>query len=171
MVKRYSEIGVHDALYIAARRYPGGIEALAQRLAISVNVLRNKLQPDVESHHTTLENFCEIIEKLDATQPEAADLAVDALMWRLNRVALRLPSGGDIDTDKLLAQVVEVFSKEGELARLITKALDQDNTIDDREFAEIEKAMQEASEALMTLRNELREKHAADAKKPKAGKR
>jgi hypothetical protein len=169
VVKRYSEIGVHDALYIAARDYPGGIEALALRMGISPNVLRNKLRPDIETHHTTLENFAEIVEFLDATKPDAGDLAVDALMWRLNRVSVRLPHGDDVDSDKLLSLVAELFSHDGQLAEQIRKALDKDNFVDDKELARIEKAVQESSETLMTVRNEARQKHAAD--KAKAGKR
>ena len=46
MTCHYSEINLLDAISIAARRYPGGIEALAQRIGIRVpQVLRNKITP------------------------------------------------------------------------------------------------------------------------------
>ncbi|HEV7816365.1 MAG TPA: phage regulatory CII family protein, partial [Janthinobacterium sp.] len=41
----------HDALYKVARNYPGGLEALAHSMGISVNVLRNKLAPTIASHY------------------------------------------------------------------------------------------------------------------------
>ena len=169
MTKRYTQIGMHDALYVAARDYPGGVEALAHRMGISPNVLRNKLRPDIETHHTTLENFAEIVELLDPIKPEAADTAVEALLWRLGRVAVRLPLGEDVDNDKLLSLVADLFSRDGRLAELIRKALSDDDGINDDELDQIEKGIQESSEALMTLRNEVRQKHAAD--KAKAGKR
>jgi hypothetical protein len=162
MTKKYSQIGLHDALYIAAREYPGGIEALAQRMGVSPNVLRNKLQPGIETHHTTLENFAEIVELLDPIKPDAAELAVNALLWRLGRVSVRLPHGEDVDNDRLLLLVADLFSHDGQVAELVRKALADDNKISDKELDEIEKGIQESSEALMTLLHEVREKHAAD---------
>lgn len=35
MTCKYSEMNQHDAIYIAARAYPGGVEALAGRMGMS----------------------------------------------------------------------------------------------------------------------------------------
>ena len=49
MTRRYSDTNQHDALYKVARAYPGGLEALAARMGMSVNVLRNKLAPGIDT--------------------------------------------------------------------------------------------------------------------------
>lgn len=165
MTKEYEEIDAHDALYIAARAYPGGLAALAGRMAMSEKVLRNKLTPDVETHHTNLEEFAQIIELLDATKPAQADLAVAALMWRLNRVTMRLPAHvGDVDSSQILNQVLEIFHEEGELAQAINEYIGNDGKIDDHELAKIEKLIQIGIDGLITLRDEVRDKNKRDKK-------
>lgn len=89
MTKAYKQMSVEDALYSAARRYPGSIEALAARMGKSANVMRSKLKPDVDTHHVTLEEAVVIIELLDSCAPTAADLAVKAIAYRLGRVVVR----------------------------------------------------------------------------------
>ena len=62
MTRRYSDMNQHDALYKVARAYPGGLEALALRMQISVNVLRNKLAPGIETHYPSFEELSMIVE-------------------------------------------------------------------------------------------------------------
>jgi hypothetical protein len=56
MTRKYSDMNQHDALYKVARAYPGGLEALALRMDISVNVLRNKLAPELTRTILRLKN-------------------------------------------------------------------------------------------------------------------
>lgn len=115
MTKAYQQMSVADALYTAARRYPGGIEALAARMGKSPNVLRSKLKPDVDTHHLTLEETMQIIELLDVTVPTAADLAIKAISYRLARVVVR-HSGIDSDHSSLEQQTLAVAGLTGLLA-------------------------------------------------------
>lgn len=115
MTKAYQQMSVADALYTAARRYPGGIEALAARMGKSPNVLRSKLKPDVDTHHLTLEETMQIIELLDVTVPAAADLAIKAIAYRLGRVVVR-HSGIDSDHSSLEQQTLAVAGLTGLLA-------------------------------------------------------
>ena len=50
MTRKYADMNQHDALYKVARAYPGGLEALAAKLDMSVNVLRNKLALGCQGH-------------------------------------------------------------------------------------------------------------------------
>ena len=61
MTRRYSDMNQHDALYKVARAYPGGLEALAAAMKMSVNVLRNKLAPGIETHYPSFEEVSEIV--------------------------------------------------------------------------------------------------------------
>lgn len=162
MTYHYTEVDPSDALYNAARKYPGGIPALALRLQIPAGTLQKKLSPAVKTHVLGYEEAIAVIELLDEAVPAEADLAIGGLLWRLNRVALRLPAGGDVDSDALVARLMQVFSDEGVLAEHIREAL-ADKRVNQRELARIEKDIQRAMEDLATLRNEVRRKHERDA--------
>lgn len=164
MTSRYSEINQHDALYVAARKYPGGVEALAQRLGISPNVLRNKLRPAIDSHHINFEEVSAIIECLEEAHVADAYLALQAFNWRHGHVAFRLISS-DVPSGELLAQVLEILHEEGALANDINQALADDGRIDDREMEAIERDLQRCIGALVTLRDKVRAKHKADSKR------
>jgi hypothetical protein len=162
MTCQYNEINQHDALYTAARAYPGGIEALACRMGTTANMLYKKLRPAVDSHHVNYEEVSEIIELLEgARQFEAADQAIRAFNWRHGRVAIRLPDG-DSDSSEMFGQVLEIMREEGQLAEDINKALADDGRINDQELSRIERDLQLCIQALCVLRNEVRAKHDAD---------
>jgi hypothetical protein len=163
VTKRYSDINMLDALYKAARQYPGGIEQLAARMQKDVGVLYKKLQPSVDTHHTNVEEFDDIVEYLDETKPEAADLAIGAFLWRHNRVAVRLPLvDAPVNANALLNHVLAVLDDEGKLAADLGAALRDTNAIDDRDYEAIEKDLQMCIGALMLLRAEVKEKHKRD---------
>ena len=162
MTCRYNEINQHDALYIAVRGYPGGVEAMAQRMGMSSHVLYKKLRPAVDTHHVSFEEVSEIVEHLEhAGRADMADLALSAFAWRHGRVLVRLPetsaAGGE-----LFALVLQLMREEGALAAHIDAALADDDRIDDAELAMVEKDLQECIAALVVLRNQVRARHAAD---------
>lgn len=166
MTCSYSNINQHDALYSVARAYPGGIEALAQRMStpdrlVSPNVLRNKLRPAIGTHHANFEEVSQIVEFAEEARVPDAFLALHAFCWRHNHVAVRLPDG-DVDTDDLLKQMVEIMSGDGALANDIGQALAGDHRIDAGELATIEGRIERCISALVVLRDKARAKHAAD---------
>lgn len=162
MTCRYTEINQHDALYIAARAYPGGVEAMAQRMGTAAHVLYKKLRRAVATHHVNYEEVSEIVEHLEAAgKSDMADLALSAFAWRHSRVFVRLPetsaAGGE-----LFALVLQLMREEGALAAHIDAALADDGRIDDAELATVEKDLQECIAALVVLRDQVRARHAAD---------
>lgn len=164
MTCRYTEINQHDALYIAARAYPGGIEALALRMGMASHVLYKKLRPAVDTHHVNYEEVSEIIEHLEAAgKSDMAELALQAFAWRHGRLTFRLPEVS-VPAGELFNQVLEILREEGALASDINDALGNDGKIDSRELQKIEKDLQQCIEALVVLRNKVRAKHESDAK-------
>lgn len=115
MTKRYSVMGPLDALYAAARKYPGSVEALAQRMGKSPGVLRSKLSPDVDTHHITFEEALDVIELLDAAVPHAADMALRAIGYRLLRVFTRIDAQ-DSDDSGIVAHALAASGLTGLLA-------------------------------------------------------
>ena len=165
MTCRYTEINQHDALYMAARAYPGGVEALAQRMGMAAHVLYKKLRPAVETHHVNYEEVSEIVEHLEAAgKPDMAELALQAFNWRHGRVTFRLPDVS-VPTGELFNQVLEILREEGTLANDINEALGNDGKIDGNELQKIEKDLQQCIEALVVLRNKVRAKHDNDSVK------
>lgn len=47
-------MNVADAAHCVVHSYPGGSESLAPRIGMSAAVLRNKVNPNCETHHLTL---------------------------------------------------------------------------------------------------------------------
>jgi hypothetical protein len=162
MTCRYNEINQHDALYTAARAYPGGVEALAGRMGISVNVLYKKLRPAVETHHISYEEVSEIIELLEtAGKAGSAELALAAFNWRHSRISIRLPDQTP-DAGVMFQQVLEIMQEEGQLAQDINNALSGDGRLNESGLAQIEKDLQMCIRALVVLRDEVREKYRTD---------
>lgn len=150
----YKQIDQLDALYLAARRYPGSIAALAQRLGMSQDTLYKKLRPQVSSHMIGYEEASQVIELLEETSPDAADMAIQAFNWRHGRVAVKLPEAEN--AGDLMAAVLEVLSDEGKLAEDINHALSQRGHQATRSLAEIEADLQRCIAALCKVREEVR---------------
>lgn len=165
MTYHYSDIDPSDAIYNAAREYPGGIPALAVRLGMPVETLKKKLSPAVASHVLTYREAQGVIELLDEVVPAQADLAIGALLWSWGRVPLRVPCGEGIDSDQIFAQVMKVFGDEGTLADDIRSILAGHKKVNVRDVQKVEKDVQRVMEDLATLMNEVREKAKRDMAK------
>ncbi|RJG06264.1 hypothetical protein D3870_09790 [Noviherbaspirillum cavernae] len=140
-----------DALYTVARAYPGGLEALALRMGMSVNVLRNKLRPSINTHHINSEEesliieFCEEAKVADALQPLVAK------NWRHGLIAFPRPPVdvlSDDDLTKALCKAVKEFS---DLSSAASETVSHRN-ITHAEMEAIEKEAQEALAAIEELR-------------------
>lgn len=166
MTCEYSDMNMHDALYNSARDFPGGIEALAVRMStpsvrVSPNVLRNKLRPTIDTHHTHFEEVSRIIELLEESRVPTAFVPLHAFCWRHRHVAFQLPEG-DVDSDTLLKQVVDVIGDQGDLVNSISGALATHNDIDRDEFSRIDQNIMACINALVVLREKVEAKHKAD---------
>ena len=84
MTRRYSDMNQHDALYKIARSYPGGLDALAEKMDISTNVLRNKLAPHIESHYPSFEELSTIVELCAEAGVKDALMPLHALLLSLS---------------------------------------------------------------------------------------
>lgn len=162
MTLRYLEMNQHDSLYRVARAYPGGIEALAKRMDKSPNVLRNKLRPDITTHHITFEEMTEIVELCQAARVREALQPVHALVGRLGMVAFEAPSFNDVTDDLLLETVYKVMMEIGEVAQTVTKAL-EDKKITHPELDDIEAAFSGGMSALAEWRERVRTRAVKDS--------
>lgn len=162
MTKQYLEMNQHDALYRQARGYPGGLEALAQRMGISVNVLRNKLSPAISTHHASFEEVSEITELSQEARRDDALAAIRAMNWRHGLVAFQVPSASNLSDDELASNIYRVVKEIGEVANSVSGAL-EDRKITHVEFDVIEKNFAEVIGAITEWRERVRARAVEDS--------
>ncbi|MBV8665481.1 MAG: phage regulatory CII family protein [Burkholderiaceae bacterium] len=155
MTRRYSDMNQHDALYKVARAYPGGLEALAERMGVSVNVLRNKLAPGIDTHYPSFEEMSQIVELCYEASVKDALLPIHALLARHNMAAFVVPEPETVNTDDLSQTVCRVMSQVGSVAEVVSDAL-LDGVITNAEADLIEREFQGALTALGEWRARIR---------------
>lgn len=157
MTCNYSDLNQHDALYKTARSYPGGVEALAQRMGVSAPVLYNKLRPSINTHHTSFEQVSEIIEfSTEANVPDAL-LALHAFNWRHGLVAFSIPTADERDEASLIEFVCKSVQEFGHMTTAVTGAM-ADGQICARELTDINQEFQHLFAALAQLQELIAQK-------------
>lgn len=163
MTRRYSEMNQHDALYKVARAFPGGLEALAAELKISVNVLRNKLAPGIDTHYPSFEEVSMIVAQCKKAGVKDALLPLHAMLGRHGMAAFLVPEPDTISDDDLSQTVCRVMSQVGGVAEAVSGAL-MDGVITNIEADLIEKEFQGALTALGEWRARIRMHHKGELK-------
>ena len=118
MTKKYLDMNQHDALYKVARTFPGGIEALAQQMGISANVLRNKLSPTIASHYPSFEEVSTIVDLCHKSGVTEAMLPLHALLTRHGMAAFMVPVPDEVSSDDLSQTVCKVMAQVGAVAEV-----------------------------------------------------
>lgn len=123
MTRQYLDMNQHDALYKVARGYPGGIDALAQSMGMSANVLRNKLAPTIGTHYPSFEEVSAIIELCQRAKVDDALMPLHALLVRHGMAAFVVPHPELVGGDDLSQTVCRVMSQVGAVAAAVSGAL------------------------------------------------
>lgn len=155
MTRRYLDMNQHDALYTVARKFPGGLDALARELDMSVNVLRNKLSPTIASHYPSFEEVSLIVECCHKAGVADAHLPLHALLVRHGMAAFVVPQPEAVRQGDLSQTVCRVMSEVGAVAEAVSSAL-LDGIITTAEADLIERKFQSALSVLGTWRARLR---------------
>lgn len=155
MTRRYLEMNQHDALYTVARAYPGGLDALAQKMGISANVLRNKLAPGITSHYPSFEEVSEIVELCHEAGVKDALMPIHAMLARHGMAGFVVPSPEKVAADDLSQTVCLVMAQVGGVANAVSQAL-LDGVVTNLEADLIEREFQGALTALGEWRAKLR---------------
>jgi hypothetical protein len=155
MTRRYLDMNQHDALYTVARKYPGGLDALARDLDMSANVLRNKLAPTIASHYPSFEEVSLIVERCHAAGVPDAHLPLHALLVRHGMAAFLVPQPESARQDDLSQTVCRVMSEVGAVAEAVSSAL-IDGRVTEAEADLIERKFHSALSALGAWRARLR---------------
>lgn len=155
MTRKYLDMNQHDALYKVARSYPGGVDALAQVMGISPNVLRNKLAPTITSHYPSFEEVSAIVEHCHQAKVADALLPLHALLVRHGMAAFVVPQPATVASDDLSQIVCRVMSQVGAVAEAVSDAL-MDGKVTTAEADLIEREFSGALSALGEWRARIR---------------
>lgn len=125
------DTNVLDAAFHTAHDFPGGVPALAQRMApMSPNVLNKKVDPNVDSHHLRLDESVKM-------QSITGDFRIlHAMAFTLNHVAIPLPKITDASDMELLDGFMEIVRELGELTNEFQESW-ADGRITKKELARI----------------------------------
>ena len=142
----YSPLDV--AKYRVVHDYPGGAVALAPRAGMKPGTLSNKVNPQVETHHLT-------VDEAVAIQAAAGDCRIhEAEGYVLGRASVPLGDFAGTSDVELLELYADLHAQMGDVAREIRDAL-ADRRITRREFNRIDREILGATQALFALRARL----------------
>lgn len=98
-----------DAVYTTVRDYPGGAESLAPRLGMSANVLRNKVNPSIKTHHLRLDEAVSIMAMTGDSR------GLEAIADELGYMVIPA-TGIDLSNEDLLLQFNSLYQQLGKFS-------------------------------------------------------
>ena len=132
-----------DAAYHTVHDYAGGSESLGPRVGISAAVLRNKVNPNNETHRLALDEAVLISVVTGDTR------VLDAFAAEMGRVTVAIPAAGTSDMD-VLSDTCSLVAQVGQYMQTIHKAL-SDGKVDSKEIRDIRQQAREAMSKVATL--------------------
>lgn len=130
MTLRTSERNPTDILYEIARAYPGGVEALAQRMDTSGKKLYKKLSPATPDVNVTLDEFSLIVEMCDGANVKHAIDPVQALCFRHGGFFVSFDELAETSNECIRESGMKVMQHMGEVTGEINDALHDDHLTD-----------------------------------------
>ncbi|WP_051711518.1 phage regulatory CII family protein [Andreprevotia chitinilytica] len=119
-----------DAIYKTAHEHPGGVEALAARMGVNAQVLRNKVNPNAASHHLTAR-------EADLMMALTGDFGVlHALAANHGFVCVKAPddvSAGDL---AVLDIITLIWARTGDVGRAVYETL-ADGRVEKHELSNV----------------------------------
>lgn len=132
-----------DAFHKTVHNYPGGPEALAPRLGMTVGVLRNKANPNSTTNVKTLDDAHALMTVSD-------DYSIlHAFAASLGHSCHKIEDGATSD-QSVLESITQIWQRSGEIGALVTKALD-DGRVDRHEVREVREAVFKTIRSMMDL--------------------
>lgn len=144
------------AAYHTAHEFPGGVPALARRMAMSANTLQNKVNPQNTTHHLTLREACTM-------QDVSGDYRVlHTLSARLNHAAISMHTDANGMT---LGKVTALAKEFGDVLTAVNESV-ADGSVSPNDMRHMEKEAGELMGALHGLLANLRAQLPGQSKGP-----
>ncbi|HGM4945909.1 TPA: phage regulatory CII family protein [Stenotrophomonas maltophilia] len=139
-------MNITDAAHKTVKDYPGGSEALAVRIGMSAAVLRNKVNPNNNTHHLTLAEASEIM------GVTGDDRILHAMAAEHGYTLQKMQADG---MASVMGAMLENAAKQGAFAQALQDAL-ADELISENEMKAISSAGTAQVEAMINLLARLR---------------
>lgn len=146
-------VDMDDLLYsinYASKHCEMGIKGIAENAGQAEQTLRNKLNPNDDSHRLALSDFVMVMKQADDTEP------LDLLCRMFGGQFISRSQGS---SDTIIHAVLKAMSEHGDIATALDDAM-KDGVIDPAELARLFREIREARNSLVELENTLREKGA-----------
>lgn len=135
-------MNILDAAHNTVRSYPGGSESLGPRVGISPAVLRNKVNPNNDTHHLTLA-------EADRLMGITGDHSILNALASAHGYSLQKVDG-EGQVGSIVAAILAMSMRQGDLSEVVSKAL-EDNRISPRERRDIEDAVHKLQAAIVAF--------------------
>jgi cob(I)alamin adenosyltransferase len=133
-----------DAFHKTVHGAPGGCEAIAPRMGLSVGILRNKANPNSATNKPTLD-------EADRLMGITGDCSIlDALAANHNRVCVKVEDGASAADMAVLEMITWVWQSNGEVGTEVNHAL-ADGRITRAEVDRVRAAVRRAERALESV--------------------
>lgn len=157
-----------DALYTVAKKYPGGIEALAKRMELNEFTLYKKLERNNDTHHLQHAEFVEIVACCAAAGVVDAYKPLRSLNWQFDHVAVYVPMLAATSDCDLSRSMVKAVAEAGDVARKLDEFLSNDGKLDVKEGKELDAEIEQSIAAMATLRDRARARWVSKTRRAKS---
>ena len=139
-------MNVLDAAHKISHEYPGGAEALAQRMGIKPAVFRSKLNPNCSTHHLYLDESVRLQELAGRSD------ILHAMAEALGFVCIPAARCDLVSDEALLDAFARLVCELGDLSRVFNDSL-ADGRVTPREFERMRKEFYDLQQAGADLLN------------------
>lgn len=133
-----------DALHMTVMSYPGGAEALASRLGMNAQILRNKINPNSTSHHPSLHDVEQI---MHMTENPAV---LHSLAKGIGYTCTKIMAEGEANDMAVLEHIAIIWKTNGHVGNEVHCAL-EDGRISQQELSRIKDAVHRTTTAMHDL--------------------
>lgn len=133
-----------DALHMTVMSYPGGAEALAARMGMNAQILRNKINPNSTSHHPSLHDIERIMYMTDNPA------VLHSLAKGMSHTCTKIMSEGEANDVALLEHIAIIWKTNGQVGNEVHCAL-EDGHISQHELVRIKDAVHRTTTAMHDL--------------------
>jgi hypothetical protein len=132
---------IHDALHLTVHSAPGGAEALAARLGMSAQILRNKVNPITATNHATWRD-------VDLILGLTGDYrALHALARNHGHVCIRVDESVPVGDMAIVEALAQVLSASGEVGAEVHATL-ADGIVEQWEIERVRAAVYKVNQTL-----------------------
>ncbi|SMG00356.1 phage regulatory CII family protein [Burkholderia singularis] len=137
-------MNIIDAAYAVVHDYPGGSESLAPRVGLSGAMLRNKVNPNNDTHKLVL------AEAVRITDVANDDRILDAWARERGYALVKIPSAENCSDGEIVELMAKTWETNGEIGKEIIRTF-EDNRVERHEVLRVKERTWKHFQVLLGL--------------------